>query len=166
MRPFLLRFRCRGVGLLELMLSLIVIVSLLFLATRYFKTADESLRVSRAESMMNTITAASYKWLEGNPNFATTDFNIQQLVTLSLLPKNYGDGMGINPWGGDISVCDANSSGNTAHVRIILYNIPHKSCRSLKEKIHSTDEDCYQNRQYGFCERPPNSTAWNFYAVF
>ncbi|QLH41697.1 MAG: hypothetical protein HWD59_02490 [Coxiellaceae bacterium] len=59
----------RGVGLLELMLSLLVILTLIFMATRYFLISRESLRVSQAVDMINTTVNASYKWLEGNPDF-------------------------------------------------------------------------------------------------
>lgn len=164
MRPSLLQIsglpvRCRGIGLLELLLSLIIIVSLLFMATRYFKTADENLRVSRAESMLNTVVAGSYKWLAGSPDFS--GLTIPKLVHAELLPQNYKDGININPWGGSVYICPGPGTASP-NLRVVMTHVPPTSCNSLLEKMAQTGTSLQCSSDPGCSVSGGN----NFTAVF
>ncbi len=117
----------RGIGLLELMLSLLVIAALIFLVTRYFTTTSENLKVSQAEEIINTLSKASYHYLEGQPNFK--NISLTQLVQLGLIPNTFAD---TNPWRGAI---DIKPSSDNANVVITLTGLPAASCNNLKEKL-------------------------------
>lgn len=97
------RLRTRkGIGLLELMLALAIISTLIIMATRYYQSVARSQKIAAAVIQVNSMVAAVNRWRQGQ-NLATATFpSITTLVSLGLLPKEWGDGSGINPWGGGI----------------------------------------------------------------
>lgn len=127
----------RGIGLIELMLVLLIIVIIIFTATYYFRVTSENLKVTQAEEMINNIVQASYKWLEGNPNFA--GINIDVLQSAGFLPANYDT----NPWKGKVSI-EASSPDNSK-LLLKMEAIPTESCTNLVEKMnpaYSKDAAC------------------------
>ncbi len=128
----------RGIGLLELMLSLLVIAALIFLVTRYFTTTSESLKVSQGEEIVNTLTKASYHFLEGQPDFK--NISLSQLTQLGLIPNTFLLA-NANPWHGSI---DIKPSSDNSKVVIILNGLPITSCNNLVEKLQQqgTDLQC------------------------
>ncbi len=85
-----------GIGLLELMLSIIVITAVILGATKYYLVAREEMRIVQAQEIINTAAEAAYKWVEGRPDF--NYIGTQALVDAGLLPEKYLGNM--DPWGG------------------------------------------------------------------
>lgn len=121
-------FRSRGIGLLELMLTLLVLAAILFSATRYYKITQENLRVEQAVTMVsNTITAA-HQWSESVTD--TTGLTLQTLINAGLVPPSYAKG---NPWGGKFLVSWVNYL-----LTLRVNGIPRQeSCVSLREKMQN-----------------------------
>lgn len=129
--------KLRGIGLLELMLSLLIIAALIFLVTRYFTTTSENLKVSQAEEMINTLASASYHFLEGQPNFKTV--SLTQLSQLGLIPATFLS-KNANPWQGSVEV---KPSSDDSKVVIILSGVPSTSCTNLIEKLQKQGSDLH-----------------------
>ena len=62
----------RGISLLEVMLSLSIIAIILVMATRYFRTANQSQQITNAVSMISGIVTAETQYAASNGyTFAT-----------------------------------------------------------------------------------------------
>lgn len=97
--------RERGIGLLELMLSLSIIAILLVMATRYFMAANESQKINNAISQINGIAGGAANYDLVNPGYA--NMTIANLIAGRYIPSSLGGsggGVGANPWGGDIQI--------------------------------------------------------------
>jgi type II secretory pathway pseudopilin PulG len=96
----------RGIGLLELMLSLSIIAILLVMATRYFMVANESQKLNNAISEVNGIAGGAANYALSSPGY--TGMTMQTLVQGRFIPGSLGgpknDGVGTNPWGGNLDV--------------------------------------------------------------
>jgi type II secretory pathway pseudopilin PulG len=128
-----IRNKNRGIGLLELMLSLAIIAAVILMATRYFTQASEASKVTQATQMIHTLIDASFKWVEGEPNFLGKDeknpISKEQLVTAGLLPNEWLDKK--NPWGNDIDLQPLKDYKN--QIEIILYGAPKSACESIND---------------------------------
>lgn len=137
-----LRFQYRGIGLLELMLTLIVITAILFAATRYYRITSESARVERAVSMTTNIVNATHQWAETVPNL--NNLSLQKLVDAQLIPYDYLKG---NPWGGALNFHYIGSNTFQINMNGIL---PGTSCESLREKMQKyVSESTYRCQKQG-----------------
>jgi type II secretory pathway pseudopilin PulG len=97
------KYRQRGIGLLELMLSLAIISLLLIMATRYYASASRSQQVTSALSSMHALGAAihSYQAQTGGTPPVTLDL----LYDRRLIPVEFKNPTGgANPWGGAVSI--------------------------------------------------------------
>lgn len=160
-----LKHKNLGITLLEVLLSVIVITTLIFAATRYYTTARENAKVMQAVSVINNIANASYTWVEGQPNFEGFGLNgLEILINAKLLPDNYknsddGTSNNANPWKGSI---DVSGSGTIAPfsstLKIILYNVPKNACKALNQKISNVGGDTKANG----CDKATN----NFTVLF
>lgn len=121
----------RGISLLELLLSLVVITAILFAATRYFSITSENLKVTQAEEMINNVANASFQWVQGYPDFSSL-ISIQTLIDAKLLPDNYSS-ITINPWRGSITV--RGWPYDTSYVQIIMNGVPVASCKNLLRRM-------------------------------
>lgn len=103
--------REKGIGLLELMLSLSIIAILLVMATRYFMVANESQKLNNAISEVNGIAGGAANYNLSYPGYA--DINMQKLIEGRFIPASLGgsdqNGTGANPWGGNISVANGSA---------------------------------------------------------
>ena len=84
----------RGFGLLELMLSMVIVALLLIMATRYYQSAHRAQRVSDAVSGINAIIGAANEYAIASGSYGS----ISDISTIdSLMPDSaHGD---MNPWG-------------------------------------------------------------------
>lgn len=125
----------QGIGLIELMLTLLVIVFITLAVTRYFQVTNENLKVTQAEEMINNIVDASYQWLRGNPDFST--INLNTLQNSGFLPISYNT----NPWKGTIVI---GPSSDNSKVNVQMSSLPVASCQNLVEKMqkYSPDANC------------------------
>ena len=127
----------RGIGLLELMLSLAIIAVLLVMATRYYKTAHTGQQVNDAVGMIEAIRGASAQWEAGRPTY--TGIDMAKLDQYGLIPKDVAGnsspaGSGTNPWGGDVSVRAASGG---AQIDISLTNVPKDACHNLISRLRA-----------------------------
>jgi len=90
----------KGIGLLELMLTIIVITAIILSATKYYLVAKEEMKISQAQDIVNNVAQAAYKWVEGRPDF--TNLSLDDLINNGLLPGKYSGNIG--PWGGKITL--------------------------------------------------------------
>ncbi|HEV2613699.1 MAG TPA: type 4 pilus major pilin [Gammaproteobacteria bacterium] len=98
--------RERGIGLLELMLSLSIIAILLVMATRYFMVANESQKLNNAVSEVNGIAGGAANYDLSYPGYA--GMTMTKLIDGRFVPGSLGgsdtNGTGANPWGGNLEV--------------------------------------------------------------
>jgi competence protein ComGC len=120
----------RGVSLLELMLVILIVVTMLIAATRFYQTTKENAQAQNALTMVHEIVDASYKWYEANPNFSTISFT--QLIANGLLPESYSDDKRFNPWGGVVGIGPA---ANNDRFYITMSKVPADSCNRLKQEL-------------------------------
>lgn len=99
--------KCKGIGLLELMLALVVISTLIVMATRYYESASQSQKLAQTVADIRSVVAAERKWRVGQNLATATPPSISTLTSMGLLPKEWGDGSGANAWGGAIWLTEA-----------------------------------------------------------
>lgn len=120
--------RQRGIGLLELMLSLAIISVLLVMATRYYKSARQNQQVNDAISLVEAIIAASENWVIERDDY--NGINISDLITAGYLPR----GSNKDAWHGTATV----SSGmNPNEITITFAGVPPSACLSLAYKLNN-----------------------------
>jgi len=98
----------RGIGLLELMLSILVITAVILGATKYYLVAKEATRVTQAQEIINNVAEAGYQWVEGQSDFSGMT-GVAVLIKAGLLPNSYDIGKNISPWGGNVIVGNSGS---------------------------------------------------------
>lgn len=128
-----------GIGLLELMLSIIVITAIILGATKYYLVAREAMRITQAEDMVNNVAKAAYTWVEGHDNFNDLDGKsgkgLKSLVDANLIPATYMDGH-CNPWGGTMYSWNIREDfGGGRWLNINLEAVPGNSCVMLMNKF-------------------------------
>jgi competence protein ComGC len=134
--------REKGIGLLELMLSLSIIAILLVMATRYFMVANESQKLNNAVSEVNGIAGGAANYDLSFPGYE--GISISTLVNGRFIPGSLAgpnnDGIGTNPWGGNLSV-DLNAPG----FRVTVTGVPSDgvdqkttTCQKLANMINSS----------------------------
>lgn len=126
------RHNQRGIGLLELMLSLAIISVMLLMATRYYKSADQGQKVSNAISMITGIAGAGAQYLNTHPAKKATDLDLKVLTDDGFLSKEFSTMN--NPWGGTIKV----SGGDSGLVTITMDKVPGGPCRILQSSFSDT----------------------------
>jgi len=140
------RNKARGIGLLELMLSLAIIAILLVMATRYFITANESQKVNNAISIIHGIAggAANYR----NAHNGYTNMSTATLVTEHYIPSSFGGsagaGAGANPWGGNITTSVV-GSGFTVDLSGISNNATCLKVAGMINGAENNSADCATN---------------------
>lgn len=120
----------RGISLLELMLVLLIIAIILFTSIRYYQVASENLKVAQAVEMVNTISNATAKWLEGQAQL-TPDFRVDTLVDAGLLPAYYKTAL--DPWKGELMVLSG--SGALTQLTIVMLQVPKAACENLLARV-------------------------------
>ena len=103
----LLKFRHsrqRGISLLEVLLSLSVIAIILVMATRYYRSANQSQQASNALSIISGVVTAETAYSAANSAYV---FDIGTLNTDGYLPKSAMT----DPWGGQVTVTKPTSGG-------------------------------------------------------
>lgn len=111
----ILKLKNRGIGLLELMLSLSIIGTLLLMATRYYSSSSEAKKISDISDQLGIIQNAGNRWLlthadySTGTNLITVTTNFKDFVDRNYLPPTYYDTVTRtstlkHPWGGDITV--------------------------------------------------------------
>lgn len=127
----LIRKREKGIGLLELMLSLAIIAVLIIMATRYYQATRRSSEMNQVVSSVNGIIAAAETWRVGRGDY--TGISIDILVTNKYLPE----GSATSVWGGKYSISPSGGSAT-----ISLSSIPSGMCDQLKDRLKALEPTC------------------------
>lgn len=137
-------FKNKGIGLLELMLSLAIIAILLIMATRYYQSASSSQKVSQAVDMFAALKSAAQNYHNSQGQTGDYASKVGQLVVAGYLPASYLDGgpsaptsaspsAVSSPWGTAIGVSGANGQAT------ITMAIPDaQPCTQVQNKLKAT----------------------------
>jgi Tfp pilus assembly protein PilE len=110
----------RGIGLLELMLSIAIIAILLIMATRYYQNATQGKNISNTISMVGGYIAAEVQYATLHTNGYTSD------ITQLNLPIGFTS-TPHDPWGGNVSL-----TGTTSTMLVInMTGVPAAVCNNI-----------------------------------
>lgn len=123
----------KGIGLLELMLSLAIIAILLIMATRYYQSASDQNKRNQAVDMFAAVNGAveAYKI----DNSLSTPPTITSLASDGYLPPSYSASSTANPWGGEIKITITPASGSFT---VEMDDVPAGSCQAVGTRVNST----------------------------
>jgi len=130
--------RQNAIGLLELMLSIVVITAIILGATKYYLVAKEEMRIVQAQEIIDNVAKAAYTWVGGQPNFVELT-GIDVLTNAGLLPLKYKND-NANPWGGNIKIQPA-ADGSMIHITFGGLEKGSKACKILDAKYGMDDCD-------------------------
>lgn len=140
----MLKKSIKGIGLLELMLSLAIIAVLLIMATRYYSSASASQKIQAAVDQINATRSAVQNAAAGIST-SSSSATIGDLVAAGYLPLSFVAGVsnasaaagmssGVTPWGGSISI--GNFSTKTFDITMDTPNS--QTCTAVQNKINAT----------------------------
>ncbi len=136
------RFLQRGIGLLELMLSLAIIAILLIMATRYYQTTKQSQEVNDAVQLVNSVVAAMTNYVTDHPDQGTGSSNIipfSSFIGWGYLPSALGStGSTASPWGTSVGSIYVNSTGATY---VTIEKVPSGACQQLAGRLATSCQD-------------------------
>ncbi len=116
----------KGIGLLELMLSLAVIGILIVMVTIYFKPTSQAANINQAINMLQAIQSAGQRWLLTNDTYSTDP--LSDFVDRNFLPNSFSSNM-TNPWGGKLTVDRYKKDPSALSVE--MDNLPIEACQAL-----------------------------------
>lgn len=119
----------KGIGLLELMLSLAIIAILLITATRYYKITRTSQQVNTAADIVIAVYTAGSAWLQSQNDFSGE--MLSKFVANGSLPTDFSK-PNINPWGGQVT---SRGGSTPTTLAVTLTNIPRNACEDLQARI-------------------------------
>ncbi|KPJ67974.1 MAG: hypothetical protein AMJ43_00725 [Coxiella sp. DG_40] len=144
-----LKHNDEGIGLLELLLSLVIISVLLTMAFRFFKPTNLSQRSNEAIDMIQAVATAEQRWLMTN-NEDPGDV-LQTFVERGFLPNSFLNAK--NPWGGDLKIT-WNEPDKQKHlgpyIQIVMPNLSSQACNTLSAK--GTKLVCKSSTEYIQCK--------------
>jgi type II secretory pathway pseudopilin PulG len=134
--------KAKGIGLLELMLSLAIIAILLIMATRYYQSASNSQKVSQAVDMFAAMKGAAQNYHNSQGSTGVYASSVAELVGKGYLPASYLDGGTYSssatskvssPWNTAISISGASGQ---ATVSMVVPDV--QSCEQVVNKLAAT----------------------------
>lgn len=122
----------KGIGLFELLLSLLIITSLIFMSMRYYQNARQNVKIDQALLFIHQVADASYRWLEGSYNFVKpSPISLEALIAKHYLPAHVANSK-FHPWHGKVLV---GPGSDPTTFQLILTQVPEKSCLQLRQKL-------------------------------
>lgn len=129
----------KGIGLLELMLSLAIIAILLIMATRYYQSASTNQKINQAVDMFAAVKSGVRNYYLSTKTFPT---GVQTLVQSGYLPTSYLDGdkstatttANVNPWSGSLAI----AAGTGDIFTVVMAGIPNGMCSQLTGRLQAT----------------------------
>ena len=123
----------RGIGLLELMLSLAIIAILLVMATRYYIITSRSQQVNQTAGLVGVLQGGIANWKAGKATYTPTNapaLSGAVLESMGLVPGPNWDGSKVvNRWGNEVTIT---GTGATA---TIIMDLPNWACTSVADKL-------------------------------
>lgn len=126
--------RQTGFGLLELMLSMVIVALLLIMATRYYQSARSNARINQGVSLVASIVNAANNMAIGTGNYKT----VNATAVVPYLPSNAqgSDQKSIvDPWGGAVTVAPSTDSGTAGNAFVITMNGLGADCQKLADAL-------------------------------
>lgn len=131
----------KGIGLLELMLSLAIIALLLVMATKYFGLAHRAQTLNHASKDTTFLMASIQNWRTGQDDYH--DISFQSLFDEGLTPSEITEDGGLPAWDGctegKITIMASDSHDHLA--KIMMTNISNKLCKGLHDRLNSQARD-------------------------
>lgn len=116
----------KGIGLLELMLSLAVIGILIVMVTIYYKPASQAGNINQAINMLQAIQSAGQRWLLTNDIYDKDP--LSDFVDRNFLPNSFSSNM-TNPWGGKLTI--ERYKNDPSALSVEMDNLPTEACQAL-----------------------------------
>jgi competence protein ComGC len=123
----------QGLGFLELILSIAIIVIILIMATRYYILASTAEKMKAAVTEVNIVTTALQQWQTKQPNFK--NITLEKLAAQGLLPNKYyhpAEKKLVGPWGRNLNFTVHNDG---AYISITFTLISAKHALNLAKKL-------------------------------
>lgn len=116
-----------GFGLLELMLSMVIVALLLIMATRYYQSARSNARINEGVSLISSVINAA-----NNIAIGTGDYSgVNNTAIAAYLPSNAQSGGNlVDPWGGNLTVDGSSKTSLT-----ITMNSLGDDCQKLADAL-------------------------------
>lgn len=129
------RTKIKGIGLLELMLSLAIIAILLVMATRYFGLANRSQELNHSARDASFVMASLHNWKGGRSNY--NGISTAVLKAQGLLPEEINKDGRLPTWDGcsssTLTIDPTGSNGEQAQV--VFNNISPAICTGLANRM-------------------------------
>lgn len=138
--------RQKGISLLEVVLSLVVISTIIVLAVRYFSIASEHTLIAKASQQVRLVSSASYDWLNAQPqadfsDSGSNEISITKIVDAGLLNENSI----VSPWSAQ-NICVEPAASDPSHITIEMAVNNQTACcylyNSLKSAMYDTSSGC------------------------
>jgi type II secretory pathway pseudopilin PulG len=153
--------KVRGIGLLELMLSLSIIAILLIMATRYYLVTSFSQKLNQATAQITQLQSASYSWKgqKGNYNPAGgTPISAPELINAGLIAQgDISSGNIVNPWSKTITIAPAADPNYVTLSFTGTSTDEIRACNNLKNAFNGFNGD---TSNVASC--PPGTGAFTF----
>lgn len=121
--------KCKGIGLLELLLALAILSTMILLATRYYSATRGAQQVTEAMKIIQSVSVAGSIMSSNNVALSTTDA-LAQFVTRGSVPGDFADET-VNPWQGAVIA----RSTAAKQLQIELTLVPEPLCLNLNDKL-------------------------------
>lgn len=122
--------RQAGFGLLELMLSMVIVALLLIMATRYYQSARSNARVNQAVSLVATMVSAANNIALGSGGYA----NVTAAGLYPYMPVSAQKGDSntiVSPWQGAVTT----ASPTDKSFQINFAGLPQNDCHKLADAL-------------------------------
>lgn len=127
--------KSRGISLLEVMLSLLVIAGIIFIVLRYAGPARQQTQITQYIRQINTLSDASFRWLRGQDSLK--GITIPTLANAGLMPSRYITEKYNNPWRNEFYINEnIYIAPNSPNALAVWSFVPSKTiCEALKQRV-------------------------------
>ncbi len=144
----------RGMSLLEILLAISIGASLTVIATRYFISTTQSLRVTQTIDQVKHFVDGSYQWLQAQHQADFLGPDKQQKTTAISVAKLSQAGLIVDSqpkdvWGGDFTIGPAT---DPQYVEVAFDHLPAAACANLDAELHNFvkpgSPGCFDHHRY------------------
>lgn len=124
--------------LADTLLAVVIAAVIIVAATHFFSQASFNSKVSKAMQQIQSLSDASYEWLQIKRQADFSGVSLAELQKNGLINCKTTPCTLTNPWGGSLSVTNPTQTNNSGHVAINLATIPLKACNNLSKRLQKT----------------------------